>query len=202
MSVQSRLDNALIARLVPTGSRVLDLGCGDGELLALLEREKNAIVQGVELNEQSIYQCVAKGLSVVHSNLDNGLKGYPNHSFDYVILNQSLQEVRNVDLVLREAFRVGRHVIVGFPNFGTWAARTMLFFGGKSPVTASLPYHWYDTPNLRFLTIKDFKRYAAEQHLKILESHYLSARGEVRFWPNLFALTAIFVISLEEGEKA
>jgi methionine biosynthesis protein MetW len=195
-----RLDYRIIASLIPEGSRVLDLGCGDGELLALLEREKGAKVQGVELDEQSIYQCVAKGLSVVHSNLDEGLKGYPDHSFDYVILNQSLQEVRHVDLVLRETFRVGRYAIIGFPNFGTWTARSMLFFRGKTPVTSSLPYHWYDTPNLRFLTIKDFEQYAVEQNLKILKSHFLSTSGEVRFWPSLFASTAIFVVSPKEGE--
>jgi methionine biosynthesis protein MetW len=202
MSVQaSRLDHQIIARLIPTGSRVLDLGCGDGELLALLEREKKAKVQGVELNEQSIYQCVAKGLSVVHSNLDDGLKGYPDHSFDYVILNESLQEVRHVDLVLKEAFRVGRRAIVGFPNFGALSSRRMLFFSGRSPVTASLPYHWYDTPNLRFLTIKDFQQYAAEKGLEILESRFLSTKGEIRLWPNLFASTAIFVVSPKGGEK-
>jgi methionine biosynthesis protein MetW len=197
-----RFDHQLIARLIPTESRVLDLGCGDGELLAHLQREKKAKVQGVELNEQSIYQCVAKGLSVVHSNLDDGLKGYPDQSFDYVILNQSLQEVRNVDLVLRETFRVGRRAIIGFPNFGHWSARVMLFFGGKAPVTTSLPYHWYDTPNLRFLTIKDFQQYTVEQGLEIFESHTLSARGEVRLWPNLFASTAIFVISPKGGKKS
>ena len=159
-------------------------------------------MQGVELNEQSIYQCVAKGLSVVHSNLDDGLRGYPDHSFDYVILNESLQEVRHVDLVLKEAFRVGRRVIVGFPNFAALRSRVMLCFGGRSPVTASLPYHWYDTPNLRFLTIKDFERYAADQNLEVLESHYLSATAEVRLWPNLFASTAIFVISPKEGKQS
>ncbi len=190
-----RLDHQVIAGLIPAESRVLDLGCGDGELLALLERKKKAKVQGVELNEQSIYQCVAKGLSVVHSNLEEGLKGYPDHSFDYVVLNQSLQEARNIDLILREAFRVGRRAVIGVPNFGTWSARAMLFFGGKAPVTPSLPYHWYDTPNLRFLTIKDFIQYAAEKGLEIHESHYLSIGSEVRFWPNLFASTAIFVVS-------
>jgi methionine biosynthesis protein MetW len=194
-----RLDYRIIARLIPAESRVLDLGCGDGELLAFLEREKKARVQGVELNEQSIYQCVAKGLSVVHSNLDDGLKGYPDHSFDYVILNQSLQEVRNVDLLLREAFRVGRRAIIGFPNFAYWRARGIFFFAGKAPVTPSLPHHWYDTPNLRFLTIQDFQQYAAEKNLEVLETHYLSATGEVRFWPNLFASTAIFVVSPEGG---
>jgi methionine biosynthesis protein MetW len=199
MSSVIRLDHRVIARLIPAESRVLDLGCGDGELMALLKTEKKAKVQGVELSEKSIYECVAKGLSVVHSNLDNGLKGYPDHSFDYVILNQSFQEVRNVDLLLHEALRVGARAIVGFPNFATLASRSILFFTGKAPVTSSLPYHWYDTPNLRFLTIQDFSEYCAEQGLKILESHYLSARREIRLWPNLFAQAAIIVITPKGG---
>jgi len=194
-----RLDYRVIARIIPEGARVLDLGCGDGELMDLLQKEKKAKVQGVELNEQSIYKCVAKGLSVVHSNLDKGLTGFPDQAFDYVILNESLQEVRNVELLLRETFRVGRRAIVGFPNFGNWKARTMIFFRGQTPVTKSLPYHWYDTPNLRFLTIKDFEEYCAVESLKIIESHCLAAKSEVRLWPNLFASTAIFVVAPKGG---
>jgi methionine biosynthesis protein MetW len=189
-----RLDHRVIAAIVSEGAKVLDLGCGDGELLELLRRQKDAQVRGVELNEQSIYQCVSKGLSVVHSDLDSGLNGYPDHSFDFVILNQSLQQVRNVELVLRESLRVSSRVIVGFPNFAVWNARAILALTGRTPVTDALPYGWYDTPNLRFLTLKDFKEFCTSKDFWILESHYLSARRKIHVWPNLFASVAVLVI--------
>ena len=189
-----RLDHRVIAKIVPPGTSVLDLGCGDGELMDLLRRQKGAKVQGVELNEQSIYQCVARGLSVVHSDLDSGLNGYPDHSFDFVILNQSLQQVRNVELLLRESLRVSSRVIVGFPNFAVWNARAILVLTGWTPVTSALPYAWYDTPNLRFLTIKDFRRFCINKNFRILESHYLSTHWKIYVWPNLFASAAVLVL--------
>jgi methionine biosynthesis protein MetW len=189
-----RLDHRVIAQIVPAGARVLDLGSGDGELMDLLRRQKGAKVQGVELNEQSIYQCVARGLSVVHSDLDSGLNGYPDHSFDYVILNQSLQQVRNIELVMRESLRVSSRVIVGFPNFAVWNARAILALTGRTPVTSALPYGWYDTPNLRFLTIKDFRRFCVNKDFRILGSHYLSTRRKIYVWPNLFASVAVLVL--------
>ncbi|MDP3142600.1 MAG: methionine biosynthesis protein MetW [Candidatus Omnitrophota bacterium] len=190
-----RLDYRVIYQIVESQSRVLDLGCGDGELLSLLEKEKNIKGQGIELDEQAIYNCVEKGLSVFHSDIDSGLSEYPDKSFDYVILNQSLQEVEKADFAIQEALRVGRKVIVGFPNFAFIKARIMLFFRGKAPITKSLPYNWYDTPNLRFLSFSDFKNFCKKKNIKILSARYLGKKSEVKFWPNLFALNAVFVIS-------
>ncbi len=193
-----RLDHKIIYKIIEPGSRVLDLGCGSGDLMYFLAKEKNAKVQGIELSEEAIYKCVEKGLSVFHSDIDSGLIEYPDKSFDYVILNQSMQEVKKVDFVLQEALRVGKKVIVGFPNFAYVNARLRLFFQGKAPVTVSLPYQWYNTPNLHFLSIDDFKNFCAEKKIKILETHYLGHKDIIRFCPNFFALNAIFVITQSE----
>jgi methionine biosynthesis protein MetW len=190
-----RLDYRLILEIVEPGSQVLDLGCGSGELLFYLTKEKGVKAQGIEINEEAIYKCVEKGLSVFHSDIDTGLPEYPDHSFDYVILNQSLQESKKVNYVLQEALRVGKKVVIGFPNFAYLPSRLMLCFEGKAPITKSLPYHWYDSPNLHFLSITDFKTYCGEKSIQVLESHFLGIRRKVRFWPNLFAQSAIFVIS-------
>lgn len=190
-----RVDHRIIYGIVKQGSKVLDLGCGDGELLFLLAEEKRAKVQGIEIDEQSIYKCVEKGLSVFHSDIDTGLRGYPDKSFDYVILNQSLQQTKKVEFVLSEAFRVGERVIVGFPNFAHLPVRLGLFFKGEAPVTKSLPYRWYDSPNIHCLSIKDFRNYCREKKIDILEEHYLGGKDVVRWMPNLFAANGIFVLS-------
>ncbi|NWF55524.1 MAG: methionine biosynthesis protein MetW [Syntrophaceae bacterium] len=190
-----RLDHRTICRMIEPGSRVLDLGCGNGDLLYLLAREKGAQVQGIELNESAIYECVKRGLSVFHGDLEAGLTEYPDRSFDYVILNQSLQEVKKIDSLIHEALRIGKEIIVGFPNFAYFKARWMLFFGGRAPITPSLPYRWYDTPNLRFLSIRDFEDFCHAKNLKVKEVHSLGRRKKVPFWPNFFALSAIFVIT-------
>jgi methionine biosynthesis protein MetW len=195
LSDTSRSDHRIIYQFVEAGSRVLDLGCGNGDLMYLLVREKNARVQGIELDDAAIYECVKKGLSVIHSDIESGLVEYPDRSFDYVILNQSMQEVKRVDLVFEQALRIGTRIIVGFPNFAYIGARLMLFFRGKSPITSSLPYHWNDTPNVRFLSIRDFRDYCNENRLRILAARYLNAEKEIRFWPNLMALNAIFVLT-------
>jgi methionine biosynthesis protein MetW len=190
-----RIDHQIICQIVEPGARVLDLGCGNGDLLYLLARDKGARVQGIELNDSAIYECVKRGLSVFHGDIESGLVEYPDHSFDYVILNQSLQEVRKIDWLIQDALRIGGKIIVGFPNFAYLQARLMLFFRGKAPITPSLPYRWHDTPNVRFLSISDFRGFCQEKELRVQNAHYLGKNGRVHLWPNLFALNAIFVVT-------
>jgi methionine biosynthesis protein MetW len=189
------IDYKIIYQIIEPGSKVLDLGCGNGDLLSLLQSKKKAVVQGIEINDEAIYRCVEKGLSVFHSDIDSGLQEYPDKSFDYVILNQSMQQVKRIDFVIQEALRVGKKVIIGFPNFAYIKARGMLFFRGKAPISASLPYQWYDTPNLRFLSPSDFKDYCRKQKIKILQVRCLGRNSIIKFWPNLLALNAIYLIS-------
>ena len=195
-----RLDYKIIYQIVEPGSKVLDLGCGSGELIYFLAKEKGALVQGIELSEEAIYKCVEKGLSVFHGDIDSGLIEYPDKSFDYVILNQSMQEVRKADFVITEALRVGQKVIVGFPNFAYWSARLRLFFRGKAPMTASLPYHWYDTPNLHFLSILDFRDYCRDKGITVERVVCLDGPRRVVLFPNLFGQTGIFVVSRGGGK--
>ena len=190
-----RPDYKIILDIIEPGSRVLDLGCVDGELMKYLETNKAAKVQGIELSEEAIYKCVEKGLSVFHTDIDSGLSSYPDKSFDYAILNQSLQQVKKIDFVLDEALRVASKAIVGFPNFANLEARVMLFFEGKAPVTKSLPYEWYNTPNIRSLSIRDFRRFCAGKAIKVLEERYIGASSEICFLPNLFAQNAIFLVT-------
>jgi methionine biosynthesis protein MetW len=192
-----RLDHSIIYSVIKPRSRVLDLGCGEGDLLYPLVRDKQVRAQGIELDDKAIQECVKKGLSVFHDDIEHSLREYPDNCFDYVILNQSMQEVKNVDFVIQEALRIGSKVIVGFPNFAFLRSRFMLFFRGKSPITKSLPYLWFDTPNVRFLSIDDFRDYCAEKNIRIIEAHYLGEKRIVNFWPNLLALNAVFV--LEKG---
>lgn len=189
------LDHRIIYSIVKHDSRVLDLGCGEGELLYPLVRDKRVRAQGIELNDKAIQECVKKGLSVFHDDIENSLREFPDHSFDYVILNQSMQEVKKVDDVIQEALRIGGKVIVGFPNFAYIKARLMLAFRGRAPITGSLPYLWYDTPNVRFLSITDFKNFCAGKNIRMVASYYMGEKKLVRFWPNLFALNAVFVLT-------
>jgi methionine biosynthesis protein MetW len=190
-----RPDHRVIFDWIEPEARVLDLGCGDGDLIDLLSRQKNARVQGIELDEKAIYECVRKGLSVCQGDIETGLAEYPDRCFDYVILNQSLQEVRKASFLLTEALRVGNRVIVGFPNFAHIGARISLFFGGRAPMTPSLPYRWYDTPNVRFLSIGDFKALCMEMGFAVEKAAFLSGREIIAFWPNLRALSAIFLLA-------
>lgn len=193
------LEYKAILKWIRQGSSILDLGCGDGVLLDLLVREKSVRAQGIEIDEQAIYQCVAKGLSVFHEDIDNGLAGYGDKNFDYVILNQSLQQVKKPDIVVKEALRVGREVIVGFPNFAHYQPRLQIFLKGKTPVTPSLPYEWHDTPNLHFLSILDFIEYCRQRNIKIEKAAFVGKKRRIRIFPNLFALTGIFLISNREA---
>jgi len=188
-------DHKAVLDMVESNSSVLDLGCGDGDLLELLIMKKNVRGQGIEIDEQAIYRCVAKGLSVLHGDIDTGLSEYKDKAFDYVILNQSLQQLKHVETVLFDALRVGKKVIVGFPNFAYCRARLRLFFRGRVPITASLPYTWYETPNLHFLSTLDFLDYCKEKKIKVERKVYLAADKRIQILPNFFANIGIFLIS-------
>jgi methionine biosynthesis protein MetW len=190
-----RLDHRVIVDLIPTGVSVLDLGCGNGDLLYMLIKEKQVKGQGIEIDEQAIYKCVAKGLNVFHDDIDAGMSDYEDGSFDYVIFNQSLQQVQHLESVLMDALRVGKKIIVGFPNFAYYRSRFQLFFAGKAPVTPSLPYLWYDSPNLHFLSISDFTDYCWTKNLTIERSIYLGKTKPIAFFPNILANLGIFLIS-------
>jgi methionine biosynthesis protein MetW len=194
------LDHRIIYSIIEPNSHVLDLGCGEGDLLYPLVRDKNVRAQGIELDDKAIQECVKKGLSVFHDDIEKSLREYPDHSFDYVILNQSMQEVKKVDCVIQEALRIGSRVIVGFPNFAYFKSRLMLLFEGRSPITGSLPYLWFDTPNVRFLSITDFKNFCEEKKIRIVEAHYLGEKEIVHLWPNLLAMNAIFVLTKRNNQ--
>ena len=190
-----RTDHKYIVDLIEPNSRVLDLGCGGGELLSSLMKKKNCRAAGIEIDEQAIYQCVERGVSVSHGDVDSGLADYSEKCFDYVILNESLQEVLNPERVIAEALRVGKKAIVGIPNFCNLNARWQILFLGRVPVTKGLPYKWYNTPNLRFLSLKDFCDFCKERGITVERECALTSKGEISFARNLFADTAIFLIS-------
>jgi len=190
-----RSDYSIILDWIKNDSSVLDLGCNGGELLSLIVKENNARAHGIEIDEQAIYKCVELGLSVSHQDIDNGLSEYNDESFDYVILNQSIQQVKKPDVVLKESLRVGKEVIIGFPNFAHFRARFQIFFRGKTPVTPSLPYEWYETPNLHFLSISDFMDYCQKQDIRIQRTAFIGNTGMVGIFPNLLAQTGLFLIS-------
>ena len=157
----------VIADLLPNNTRVLDVGCGDGSLMNLLVKEKNIEVRGLELEKKNVQECIYKGLPVIQGNAETELYQFPDQSFDYVVLSQTLQAFYNPDKVLKELLRIGKSVIVSIPNFGYWKVRTSLLFFGKMPMTKTLPNSWYNTPNLHMCTIKDLFNYCDEQNIKI-----------------------------------
>lgn len=189
-----RPDHKIIIELIEPGSRVLDLGCGGGELLHLLKTQKNCRVTGIEIDEKAIFKCIERGVTVSQGDIDSGLEDYSNKRFDYVILNESLQEVRNPEKVILEACRVGKKVIVGIPNFCNISARFQVFFMGKVPVTKWLPYKWYNTPNIRFLSLKDFRHFCDEKSVTILRERALNQNTEIQWRTNLFAFVGIFLV--------
>jgi methionine biosynthesis protein MetW len=180
-----------IARLVPEGSRVLDLGCGDGALLDYLQKNRQCTGYGVEIDDHNIQACIQRGVNVIQLNLDEGLAMFADQSFDVVLQIDTLQHLRNAEVMLRETVRVGRTGILAFPNFAHWPNR-MSILNGRMPVTKRLPYEWYDTPNIRVGTFADFAHLANKNDLKILDSFGLQEGQEVRLWPNLMAGTAVF----------
>ncbi len=184
----------VIATLVPEGSRVLDLGCGDGALLAHLQKTRGCTGYGIEIDDANVLACVKRGVNVIQLNLDEGLAMFDDASFDVVLQIDTLQHLRNAEIMLRETARVGQSGIVAFPNFGHWPNRLSVLMG-RMPVTKRLPYQWYDTPNIRVGTFSDFERLALRNQLKITDSFGLQDSHVVRMAPNLMAGTAVFRFS-------
>ena len=180
-----------IARLVPQGARVLDLGCGDGALLDLLQRERGCSGYGIELADANVLACVRRGVNVIQLNLDEGLAMFGDNSFDVVLQIDTLQHLRNAEVMLRETARVGQSGIVAFPNFAHWPNRLSVL-RGRMPVTRRLPYQWYDTPNIRVGTYKDFEVLALKNQLRMIDSFGLQNGRAVRWCPNARAGTAVF----------
>jgi methionine biosynthesis protein MetW len=200
-----RSDYRLVSDMVRPGTRVLDVGCGDGELLAFLARHKQVDARGIEISREGVAACVAKGLAVIQGDADTDLADYPDDCFDYVILSQTIQATRNPKTVLEQMLRIGRNAIVSFPNFGHWRIRTHLMFNGRMPVTENLPDSWYDTPNIHFCTIRDFVALADALQARIVRADALDAAGKpvgVKmpwwFW-NLMGEQGIFWLARQEG---
>lgn len=181
----------LLAKLVPEGARVLDLGCGDGALLDLLQRERGCSGYGVEIADGNVLKCIRRGVDVIQLNLDEGLAMFDDASFDVVLQIDTLQHLRNAEVMLRETARVGRIGIVAFPNFAHWPNRLSIA-RGRMPVTRRLPYQWYDTPNIRVGTFKDFEVLAGKNSLRVLDAFGVQDDREVRWLPNARAGTAVF----------
>jgi methionine biosynthesis protein MetW len=189
-----RSDYAIIGEIVEPRTKVLDLGCGEGELLAWLAANKEVESRGVEISGAKVLRAIARGVSVHQSDIDEGLADYPDRAFDYVILSQTLQETRHPRQVLREMVRVGRRAIVAFPNFGHWRVRLAMLFSGRAPRTKLFPYEWYDSPNIHFLTVQDFEELAAAEGLLVERRYFLAGHRKIAAMPNLLAETAVFLV--------
>lgn len=193
------LNYSVIAEIIETGSKVLDLGCGEGELLQMLVEQKKCKGLGIDINQNNVIEAIQKGLSVVQGDIDKGLNEFEQNIYDYVILNQILQSTTKPDFVIDEMLKIGKKVVVSFPNFGYWRVRCYLFFKGKMPKSKMLPYTWYDTPNIHLLTVKDFFEFCSERNIKITQQVYIK-RGKIsknpftRFLTNLLCEEALFVI--------
>jgi len=189
-----RSDYAIIGELIEPNTKVLDLGCGDGELLAWLAESKSVDARGIEISGARVQRAIARGVSVFHGDIEEALADLPNQAFDYVILSQTLQETREPLKILKEMLRVGRRVIIAFPNFGHWTVRLSHLFTGGAPKTKLFPHDWYDSPNIHFLTVRDFEAVAATQGWKVERRIFLSGQRKVAMLPNLLAEVAVFLV--------
>jgi len=189
-----RSDYAIIGEIVEPNTKVLDLGCGEGELLEWLAKYKRVDARGVELSGVKVQRAIARGVSVFQCDIDEGLADYPDQAFDYVILSQTLQETRHPREVIREMLRVGRRAIVAFPNFGHWRVRLSMLFSGGAPRTTLFPYAWYESPNIHFLTVHDFEELAGLEKLVVERRYYLAGHRKMGWLPNLTAEVAVFLV--------
>ncbi|OQX63245.1 MAG: methionine biosynthesis protein MetW [Desulfococcus sp. 4484_241] len=198
-----RFDLAIIASWVEPGAKVLGLGCGEGELLHFLKTHKQIYETGIEIVESKVAKCIEKGINVVQGDLNREMEDYPDNAFDYVILSQTLQQVYEPEHVINSMLRVGKRGIVSFPNFGYWKVRAQILFSGRAPITEQLPYQWYNTPNIRVLSIRDFREFATNMEIRIIKEAATSPGRTpytgtvIRFAPNLFATYGIFLLEKE-----
>lgn len=189
-----RPDFDVVANWVPQGASVLDLGCGDGELLARLQRDRGSRGYGVEIEDGAVLTCLKRGLNVLQGNIESGLNLFDDGAFDIVILSQTLQATRHTEALVREVLRVGKSAIVTLPNFGHWSVRWQLGVGGRMPVSKRLPYQWYDTPNVHFSTITDFDVFCADKGITVERRAALAGGRAITFLPNVRGETAVFQI--------
>lgn len=195
-----RFDLQIIASWIKEGSKVLDLGCGEGDLLYFLKKEKGVSGTGIECDESKVARCIERGLPVLQGDINEEIQDYPDKSFDYVIVSQTLQQVYRPDELIHPLLRIGRRVIVSFPNFGHWRIGLQILLSGYAPVTRQLPYQWYDTPNIRVITIKDFRKFSREVGFDILTEVAIKDRNSckrgniIKILPNLRGTYGIFMI--------
>ncbi len=187
-----RDDLQLIYDWIPQNAHVLDLGCGDGELLGALMRHKHCTGYGIEIDPGSVQAALTRGVNVIQADLERGLAAFADHSFDVIVLSQTIQAMQNTETILRDLTRIARQAIVSFPNFGYWKNRLQIALGGHMPVSERMPYQWYNTPNIHWCTLQDFDRLCAQNHIRVLERAVMTSGQRIRHFPNLLGSLAFY----------